>query len=161
SRPFGAACDIGAFESSPPFQIRGHISGNTLVEEVAVTNSAGSTMTVGGNYNLLSPPGTYAVTPANSNYLFLPDHQTVTVGPDRFNVDFKAYHLNALSPEDAANHTLHMIFAGDNGVTYRLLISSNLFDWTSFSTNVMGPSGYFEIFDPITQPRQFYRMVTP
>src|ERR1019366_3933101 len=45
ARPFGAAPDIGAFESSPPYTIHGAISGFFLKDEVSVTAGLATTST--------------------------------------------------------------------------------------------------------------------
>ena len=162
-RPYGVACDIGAFESSPPFVIRGRVSGFTLREDVNL--SAGSTTTLTTNRGSYSLEGlaanTYVVTPSHSNYLFLPNNRSVTTGPDQLNIDFTAYRWNALSIEGVSNGVLHLAYAGTNGQTYRVLASSNLTDWIPISTNTVSSSNLFDIFDSTGERARFYRSSSP
>jgi hypothetical protein len=164
ARPFGSAPDIGAFESSPPYTVLGTISGFTFVEEAAVTAGSSATNTFNhGFYNLggLSA-GTWSVTPQSPSYLFLPGNRSVTVGPDQIGVNFKAYLWNAMSLEGVTNSSIHVIVPGTNGVSYRLLSSGDLRQWTPMATNVMGPSSYWEMFLPVSGAgQQFFRTVTP
>ena len=77
-------------------------------------------------------------------------------------MDFKAYHWNALSIEGLSNGLLHQAFAGTNGLSYHVLVSSNLANWTSFTNTIIGPASYFDIFDTIgPNPVRFYRVVSP
>ncbi|HTI97718.1 MAG TPA: choice-of-anchor Q domain-containing protein [Dongiaceae bacterium] len=163
ARPYGSAPDIGAFESSPPFMITGRITGPTLVDEVAVGADTNSGSTTNGVYRLEGlAAGTYAVTPASPDYLFMPTNRMVTVGPDQVGVNFKAYHWNSLSLDGVTNGMLDVIFPGTNGATYWIQDSSNLVDWTSMATNTVGPDNFLELQIPITSdPGWFYRVVKP
>lgn len=163
ARPYGSGPDIGAFESSPPFMITGRITGPTLVDEVAVGADTNSGSTTNGVYRLEGlAAGTYAVTPASPDYLFMPTNRMVTVGPDQVGVNFKAYHWNALSLDGVTNGMLDVIFPGTNGATYWIQDSSNLVDWTSMTTNTVGPDNFLELQIPITSdPGWFYRVVKP
>jgi hypothetical protein len=165
ARPYGAAADIGAFESSPPYVIRGTVWGATLNEEVDVVTSTANTTTINhGRYSLEGlAAGTYSVVPTSTNFLFAPTNRLVTVGPDQLNVDYKAYRWNALSLEGVANGVMHLAFAGTNGQSYRILASSNLVDWLPISTNSPVMSNLFEFSAPIikTNGNRFYRAVRP
>jgi hypothetical protein len=66
---------------------------------------------------------TYSVAPQSTDYLFLPASRAVGVGPDQVNVNFQAYHWNALSLEGLANGMTHLLFAGTNDVTRYLQAS--------------------------------------
>jgi hypothetical protein len=160
ARPYGAGCDIGAFESSAPFVIRGNVSGFTLKDEVSVTNGAAGVQTLAGNYSLEGlAAGAYTVTPGHSNYLFLPGNQLASVGPDRLGVDFKAYHWNTLSLEGITNGLLHLIFAQTNGSGSQLQSSLNLFTWDVVTNSPISETKYLELYVPVTGSR-YYRMVT-
>lgn len=164
SRPFGLAPDIGAFESSPPYVIRGAISGATFTGEVQVTTGPLTlTTTNHGRYSFDDlASGSYVVAPESTDYLFVPPNRLVTVGPDQLDIKFKAYHWNALSLDSAANQILNLVFAGTQGKTYRLLSSTNLVDWTGVATNTIGPSNYFETLVPIKGPGSLLlRVVSP
>ncbi|HWH71971.1 MAG TPA: choice-of-anchor Q domain-containing protein, partial [Candidatus Sulfotelmatobacter sp.] len=164
TRPYGAAPDIGAFESSPPFVLRGLISGFTFRSEISVSAGAAAVSTTNqGRYSLEGlAAGTYAVAPDPANYLCLPSSRSVTVGPDQVGVDFKAYQWNALSLEDATNRLMHLVFAGTQGQTYRVLESIDLVGWLPVATNTIGPSNYFEVFVPMSSAgAHLFRTVTP
>jgi hypothetical protein len=168
ARPFGPAPDIGAFESSPPYSIHGTVSGRTLRNEVTVIGtitglSTNTTVTINGKYNLTVPfGGIWIVTPQNPNYVFVPTNRPVTTGPDAVGVNFSAYHWNEMSLDGTSNNTMQVVYPGTNGVSYRLLSSSNLVQWTAVATNTIGFTNYWEMFLPINPAgSQFYRMVTP
>ncbi len=164
ARPYGAAADIGAFESSPPFFIGGQVSGHTLKDEVTIVIGAANLTTTNlGSYGAsVFAAGPYTITPTSPNYLFIPASQPVTVGPDQFGFNFKAYHWNALSLEAVTNGTMDCIVADTNGQTCRVLTSTNLVQWLPFSTNAASSSNYFETFLPIAnEPVRFYRTAIP
>jgi fibronectin-binding autotransporter adhesin len=164
ARPFGPAPDIGAFESSPPYTVRGFVSGSTLKDEVLVV--AGLTTTSTTNHGSYRVDGlsanTWSVSPQSADYLFVPTNRSVTVGPDQISVNFKAYHWNALSLDDVTNQVMHVIFAPSNSPTFRVFVSPNLVQWSPFSTNAVGPGNYTELFIPIgNEPAQFFRAAIP
>jgi hypothetical protein len=162
TRPFGFAPDIGAFESSSPYVISGKISGKTLTGEVSVAAGGQSTATVSHKYMIQVPTGPYSVVPQSSNYVFIPASAPVTVGPDQVGVDFTAYRWNTLSLDDVTNGVMHIITAATNGRTVRLQSSSDLRQWTSTATNIIGPSNYWELFLPIgNEPAKLYRTISP
>jgi hypothetical protein len=165
ARPYGSAADIGAFESSPPYVIRGAVAGNTLNEEVGVVTSTTNVMTFNrGNFSLEGlAAGAYSVVPASSNFVFYPTNRLVSVGPDQLGVNFKAYHWNMLSLESATNGVLRLVFAGTNGLQYQMLASSNLANWFPVSTNTTGTSNLFEFVDstPSSNRTRFYQTVSP
>ncbi len=164
ARPYGAAADIGAFESSPPFFIGGQVSGHTLKDEVTIVIGAANLTTTNlGSYGAsVFAAGPYTITPTSPNYLFIPASQPVTVGPDQFGFNFKAYHWNALSLEAVTNGTMDCIVADTNGQTCRVLTSTNRLQWLPFSTNAASSSNYIETFLPIAnEPVRFYRTAIP
>jgi len=163
ARPYGAACDIGAFESSPPYVIRGKLLGSTLDEPLTLLASPGDQVTVSYRaygFDGLSPD-TYTITPSNANFHIIPSNRVVTVGPDEVRADFKGFRWNALSMEGLTNGFLHLIYAGTNGESVRTLASSDLVDWTTIFTNTVPPTNLFDIFDPTTQPWRFYQTLRP
>jgi hypothetical protein len=164
SRPFGSAVDIGAFESSPPYLIRGKISGTTFSTEIQISVAASFTTTTNLGYYTLDgiTPGTHSVSPGSPDYLFVPSDRSIAVGPDQLDVDFTAYRWNSLSLDDVANGVLHVVYAATNGQTVRLQTSSDLSQWSPLSTNVMGLSNYWEFILPIgNEPTRFFRASTP
>ena len=163
SRPYGAAADIGAFESSAPFIVEGRISGSTDV----VIFSAGTTnvaVTNAGTYWFRTlPAGSCVITPSNASYVFVPNTRSFTLGPDQINADFKAYHWNTINIDSTTNLTLHLVYAGTNGQTYRMLTASNLTGpWLPVATNTLSASNYFDLFLPMPGGRlHLYRAVNP
>jgi hypothetical protein len=71
-RPFGASSDIGSFESTPPFFVRGTFSGKTLKDEVSVEVEEKFVFTTNHNYSLALNAGNYTVMPGSPDYLFVP-----------------------------------------------------------------------------------------
>jgi hypothetical protein len=112
-RPYGAACDIGAFESSSPWIIRGIHSGFTLCDAVAIVGDSGNTTATSNRVYTLDSwtPSIHSITPSNSNYCFIPTNRTMFI-PDQLDVTFKAYRWNALSPEGFSNGMLHLSDSG-------------------------------------------------
>jgi hypothetical protein len=165
ARPYGAAADIGAFESSPPYFIGGKVSGHTLRDEVTIIVGPFNLVTTnGGTYGASAiAAGSYSVAPTSPNYLFVPASRPVTVGPDQFGLNFKAYHWNALSLESVTNGSMYCIIADTNGLAVRVLASTNLTGpWLPVSTNTVGPSNYFETYLPVTgEPTRYYRTAIP
>jgi hypothetical protein len=102
------------------------------------------------------------VTPTSPDYLFIPANRSITVGPDQFGVNFQAYHWNAMSLEAVTNGVMRCVIADTNGLTCRVLTSTNLIEWSPVSTNVVGPGNYFEVSLPITgAPARYYRTAIP
>jgi len=147
ARPYGAACDIGAFESAPPYTVNGHIRGY-LSPDGVVVNVASNALPVeaSGLYTFTGlVPGIYIVTPAASGTRFVPSRRVVQVGPDSTSIDFNAYKLNALTVQASTNRDFQIVFAGDIDATYRAEISTNLIDWSPYSTNRTDTNGVFVI----------------
>jgi hypothetical protein len=164
ARPYGAAADIGAFESSPPFFIGGQVSGQTFRDEVTIAISTSNLVTTNmGTYGVSAfAAGSYTVTPTSPNYLFVPANCPLTVGPDQLGVNFKAYRWNTLSLDAVTNGVMHCVIADTNGQTCRVLTSTDLIQWLPISTNTIGPSNYLDVFLPLTdEPGRFYRTVSP
>src|SRR6185503_1421817 len=148
SRPYGAACDVGAFESGPPFSIRGQIRG--YIPEGGFPVYAGATSTVStasGSYILWGlPAGNYSVAPSSSAALVIPNTLSVSVGSDLLGIDFKSYQFNAFTVQGYSNNVAHFVFVGTNSFTYEVQMSADLVNWTPFSTNSVGPDSIFHLF---------------
>ncbi len=67
------------------------------------------------------------------------------VGPDSTDIDFSAYRLNALTVETSANRDFQMVFAGKTEGTYRTEVSTNLIDWSLYSSNLTDTNAMFVI----------------
>jgi hypothetical protein len=162
-RPYGAASDIGAQEYAPPFVIRGRISGATFTDEAVVRIDSIASNTTGGVYTVVGlTAGIHTVTPSNPGYVFVPSSRSVTSGPDQLNVDFKAYRWNMLSLEDANGGLLHVILAGTNGQSFRVLSSPDLAHWSPIETNKFGAGNYSESYLPTAADGSgFYRTARP
>jgi hypothetical protein len=147
SRPYGSGCDIGAFESAPPYTVNGHIHGYLSPSGVGVSvgsNSVG--VDASGFYTFTGlDSGTYPVTPSAPETRFVPGRRVVKVGPDSTGVDFTAYRLNALTVETTMNLEFQVVFAGEIETTYRTEVSTNLVNWSFYSSNSTDTNGVFVI----------------
>ncbi|MEW6160133.1 MAG: carboxypeptidase-like regulatory domain-containing protein [Verrucomicrobiota bacterium] len=145
-RPFGAGCDIGAFESGPPFTIQGQVTGYRSSGGVVV-EAGTSTATVGptGTYFLRGlAPGNYTVTPNAPGIVFVPKNRDFAVGPDRIGANFRAYLLNGLVLERVGKSGLRVSFAGVAGQTYQLETSEDLTHWMVVTSFTLGSEAVFE-----------------
>jgi hypothetical protein len=165
-RPFGAGCDIGAFESSPPYTILGRITGYTTPAS-GITLSVGSSSTplgANGQYAMHGlATGSYTVTPLCSEAVFLLSNRVVAVGPDLVGLDFNSYRSNALTMERISSGIVRAVFAGEAGQTHRVLLSTTLPQWESYSTNTVQPSGIFDFFETNSASplSRFFNVVMP
>jgi hypothetical protein len=164
SRPFGAACDIGAFESSPPFTIRGRVSGFRVPPGIQVSAGTASAMTdSNGVYRIEGlDSGAYSVVPSPLTYLTVPASSNLSVGPDIINADFIAYKWNSLSPQQTGS-TLQLVYSGTNGAIVRMQVSNDLTSWVDHSTNTVGGDGLFHIQLPNSGAPggRYFRAVQP
>ena len=149
SRPFGPACDIGAFESAPTYSVRGRVSGFRVPPGIAVSAGTESGVTDSSmTYQILGlPAGTHTVAPSPLRHVIVPASRNVSLGPDTINVDFTAYRRNGISPQLAGN-TVRLVYAGTNGAVVRIQTSSDLMSWTDYSTNTVGSDGLLEVSVP-------------
>ncbi len=163
-RPFGGACDIGAFEYVPSFSIQGQVQ--SYAPTGTITVSAGDFSTEAnsqGNYVLNNlAAGTYSVTPSSSNpgIVFTPAAQTIKVGPNATNVNFVAAPLiNSLSVGGYSNSVLQVLFSGTNGQNEVVETSFDLINWIPISTNVVVTNGIlpFLLTNGLGQAGQFVR----
>jgi hypothetical protein len=163
TRPFGPACDIGAFESSPPYTIIGRVYGYMIPPGITVAADGLSATTDFSLTYVLNgvPAGNASVAPTDSDFIYIPPQQSINLGPDRVGVNFKAYRRNALSIESSSNRVLHLVYAGNTGEKVVVEIASNLPDWTPYETNTVSANGLFDIFDSNTtaELRRFFRTV--
>jgi len=147
SRPYGAGCDIGAFESAPPYTVNGHIHGYLNPGGVVVNVGSNSVpVDASGFYTFTGlTPGTYLVNPDAAETRSVPGRRAVQLGPDSTGIDFNAYRMNALAAETSANRDAQVVFAGEFEGTYRTEVSTNLIDWSLYSTNRTDTNGLFLI----------------
>jgi len=162
SRPFGAACDVGAFESSPPYTIWGTITGYIKSGLPVYSGSTSAVTTATGNYIFSGlAPGNHTLTPSLAGIIALPNSQTISLGPDALGVNFKTYRTNAFTVEAYNNSVMHLIFAGTNTLTYEVQTSTNLPNWLPYSTNNVGPDSVFHLYhtNSSADPIRFFRAV--
>ena len=166
TRPSGAGCDIGAFESSAPYSVFGHISGWAPPQaDIQVWSGTLSTgLGASGNYILNGfTPGTHSVVPSSPSAVFIQSNAVVTVGPDTF-VNFHSYRSNAVTLEmNSSPGTHRIVFAGETGRTYILSGSSDLPTWTPLQTNVVSSSQIFDYFetDVGSPAHRLYKVESP
>jgi predicted outer membrane repeat protein len=164
SRPYGNGVDIGAFESSPPYVVLGKVYGFTLTDEVAASDGTHNIVTTNHGQFLFSglASGTHTFAVTNSDYLFIPASQDLSVGPDRLDLSFHAFRWQTLSPEAGSNGAAHLFMAGQVGKTWRIEASTNAIDWWSVSTNTVGSDDTLDYLLPASSsPAILYRAVTP
>jgi hypothetical protein len=165
TRPFGGNCDIGAFESAPPYSVRGLVRGSAAAGSVSISNGATTnTIAAPGQYAVGGmSQGTFTITADAANGVAIPNSRTVAVGPDVINLDFKVYQLNALTIEGYTNQILHLIFAGTNGQSFQVQTATNLSNWTTIVTNQVGTNGIFDFFyiNGPAEPSRFFQVLKP
>jgi hypothetical protein len=166
SRPFGAGCDIAAFESSPPYtilgQIQGYIAAPSGIHITAGTSS--SHPDVNGQYGFHGfSAGSYLVEPTCPEAVFVLSNRQVSLGPDAVAVDFHSYRSNALTIERVSAGSVHSIFAGEAGQSYCVEISTNLPNWSPYATNTAQSSGLFEFYETNAVPEvpRLFRVARP
>jgi hypothetical protein len=163
ARPYGAGCDIGAFESAPPYTIRGHVRG--------YLSTNGTTISVGMTATNVDPagffafngfsPGAYTVTPSVQDAVFVLSNQVLNVGPDIVNADFRPYRSNAWTVVGVSNSVVHLVLAGAAGQTYQAFDSTNLIEWSPFTNGMMPSSGTLLLDQPADGKVRFLRSPAP
>ncbi len=163
ARPFGSACDIGAFESSPPYTISGRITGHFIAPGIGVSAGAQTAFTDATlAYRLHNlTPGSHSVVPSTAAHLIIPSSRNISVGPDILGVDFTAYRWNSLNADPIGGGTLRLRYAGTNSDVIRLQATSDLVNWLDRATNTVGPDGLTDFLQPTSGNRQFFRTVKP
>jgi fibronectin-binding autotransporter adhesin len=159
-RPFGAGCDIGAYESAPPYNISGQVRCHGVTGTLQMTLGTNSVGTdANGNYfvNAFGAGGLYAVSPSAAGVVFVPGSVMISLGPDVPNVNFDAYPANCLMPQTAANGWLSFAVAGAAGQTCVLQFSSDLVNWTPIATNYFENNGLVEFSNSTATGSGFLR----
>jgi hypothetical protein len=103
------------------------------------------------------------IAPQCADAIFVPGNRVVNMPPDATGVDFYSYRSNALMISHSSNNALQILFAGQPGGTYRVLVSSNLPVWFPFATNTLTSDGLLQ-FVETNQPgyvERFFRTVRP
>jgi fibronectin-binding autotransporter adhesin len=163
-RPYGAACDIGAFEYYPSYTIQGHVYGNQVPGAVVSAGIFTGIPNPVGDYTVSGViAGSYQVSLSAPGILPLPAAQAVTVGPNATRVNFTACALNSINFMGRTNHTLYAAFAGTNGQSFIVQTSIDLTNWSSLSTNQISSNNLFQIplaINPSDRVR-FFRTQTP
>ena len=164
SRPFGPACDIGAFESSPPYAVVGSVYGYMIPAGLSVSaNGLSATTDSSLNYILTGlSPGSVSVLPADGDFVYMPANRNLTLGPDQIDVDFRAYRRNSLSIEPSTA-AFHLIYAGTPGETIIVEASFDFWNWTKYMTNTINDDGLFSVYDNdvSSETRRFFRTTKP
>jgi len=162
-RPFGPAPDIGAFESTYSATISGVILGLMQGDQATIILGHEMTLTTnGGGYSFVVDDASFIVTPTNANYVFAPPTQTVNLVSNQTGVNFQAYRLNAIELVRAFDNSVNLAFAGTNGQSFRIEVSTNLSSWTPIATNTIGASGFMNVSFPMTDAGgQYFRLVSP
>ena len=166
ARPFGAACDIGAFESAAPYTILGRLTGYVPPAGTATVRSGALTAAVDGTgiYALHGlVPGNHTLKPNSTNAVFLPKTRVVNVIADTLEVDFHSYRTNALVIERQGAGLVRNTFAGEPFAAYSVEVSTSLSNWTyhtAITTDVEGLVTWTETNSPAPAGR-FFRARRP
>jgi hypothetical protein len=162
TRPFGPAADMGAFESSPPYVIRGELTGYFPPTGATVWANTTNIPAIGRRFSLENlGAGNHTVRPAGSNVVFAPSEQALTLGPDRIGIQFRGYQSNAVTL-DLASPTKQIVFAAEAGSPAQLLTSTNLVAWDVLWSDFIPAGGLmtFEIGISNGQ-RRFFQGLRP
>lgn len=159
ARPYNVTNDIGAFESSAPFVIRGTVYGAHMYEGFPVTVGSSNVVTDGNReYSFEGlAPGSYVVAPNDSMYVNFPSNRVIAVGPDRVSVEFKVYKLASTVIENTPGNAPVVVFAGEIGHLINLQSSTNVRDWSTFNTYFLQTSRLSIVTIPTTNNIGFYR----
>jgi hypothetical protein len=133
-RPYGAGPDVGAFESAPPYTVRGSLPvfrplhGTRLT---ALGPTSASTTTLTETYVLRGlVAGSYVITPQAEEALFFPRFRPVNVSTDVVAVDFKSFRQNALNLESYGTRILS-VTCGSTNSGLPVGVHRNYFGFTS------------------------------
>ena len=166
ARPFGAGCDVGAFESAAPYTVLGRITGYVPPAGSATVGSGllSAVADAAGLYALHGlTPGAHVLSPASSNAVFLPKTRMVNIVADTLGIDFHSYRTNALVIERLGAGHLRNTFAGEAAVSYSVESSLGLFNWayhTNLTTDADGLVSWTETNSPAPSGR-FFRVRRP
>jgi len=163
ARPFGPAVDIGAFESSPPYVIRGPVTGYLPPTGIIVHANENHTPVTAGTYSFENiPSGDYTVSVSASNTIFTPSIHPLSVGPDQVDVHFHGYQSNAFTVARSSPALLRIVFAAQPGAPAQLLFSTNLSEWSSFWSNSIPQNGLIELNEDFSLgPNRFFKASRP
>jgi hypothetical protein len=159
ARPSGAACDVGAFESSPPFTVRGTIHGKPRNDIIVQCSNLSGTSDSMGNYVVFGvSPGNHSIVPTSPEAAVIPNSRALEVSSDLLSIDFKAYPLNGLTVDAVSNQDQTVVLAGQSGDRYEVQQSQAIVGpWTNLSTNTVGPNGIVTFRAPLTGAASYLR----
>jgi hypothetical protein len=163
-RPAGAACDIGAFESSQPYTVLGRLLGYIPPPGSASVGSESSTAQVDvfGKYALHGlTADAHVVKPESALVVFVPKTRDVNVVADTVGIDFTSYRTNGIVITRLGPGSVRGVFAGEAGASYEVqfspglpanwwthsILSGNsegLIQWTDGDSTV-GPGRFFRV----------------
>jgi len=164
ARPFGACCDIGAFESAPPYTILGRVHGfTTPAGGIQLTSPSGSTdVPPGGQFAVRGlASGTHLLSISSPECVFVPRTLSLTVGPDIVDAGFFSYRTNALFIERLSPGNVRWVYAGEAGATYHVLSGTNVTSVTPTSTTQAQANGLIEFTEGSGVSMRFLQVVRP
>jgi hypothetical protein len=130
TRPFGAHADIGAFESSPPFFIWGHIRGHVDPSTTITIESTTNLIEADGSY-FIGPleSGVYPATLSATNAAFRPNPWLIPSDADRELSEVKGFELHAITFDPELNDPAFTL-AGNPGEVWEVEFTPNFSNWT-------------------------------
>jgi hypothetical protein len=165
ARPFGAGCDIGAFESAPPYTILGQVHGfTTPASGIQLTSPSGSTnLPPSGQFAVRGlASGTHLLSVSSPECVFVPRTLSLTVGPDIVDAGFFSYRTNALFIERLSPDQVRWAYAGEAGAIYHVLSGTDVTSLTLTSTNQAQANGLIEFtLGTAGASERFFQVVRP
>jgi Calx-beta domain-containing protein len=148
ARPVGAACDIGAFESSEPYTVLGQFNGFIPPPGSAIVSAGSSSAQVDvfGKYVLHGlATGIHIIKPESALAVFVPKSREVNVLADAAGVHFTSYRTNAIVISRLPLASIRAVFAGEADIAYEVEVSVGLPPaWDHYSTLTSDSDGLIE-----------------
>lgn len=120
-RPYSGHADVGAYESSAPFFILGHVRGFVPVG-MTISHEPGAPEASGRFLLPNLEPGTHAISFTGANALFQPNPATLNVNADML-LQVRGYELHTFAVEPS------LAFAGRFNETWDFFVSNDLREW--------------------------------
>ena len=138
NRPYGAAADIGAYESSAPFFVAGNISGAGSESLVVAATALDTYTDASGNYFIDQfGAGPDVITPVSAEFVFEPNLQEVQVDADIAGVNFRAYRIGAWTWDFGLGENRSIVFVPVTAGDFEIQSSTDLASWDTVDTETL------------------------
>jgi hypothetical protein len=156
-RPTSAGADIGSFESTPPFTLRGQLTGYPSTAGIRVIVGDSNVVSdASGNYSFggLSS-GAIQVNPSHTNWVSDPLWRDVNVTRDTIGVSFEMFFKGLATLRKQSPTMLRVSYASRDPRVIVAETSSNLLHWIPIATNYTGL--LLHVDSPIEPGSRFFR----